>query len=251
MRCQKHATDQHITNLKKKYLKPLCVFSKIKPQFPLTKKTLINKSDTLSTQTTSELDVLLLDGDTLGVDGAQVSVLKEGDEVSFNGLLESTDSRGLESEISLEVLSNLTDETLEGKLADKQLSRLLVSSDFTESDGTGLISVGLLDTSSSRGGGGLSGGLSRNLLSGSLSGGGLSSDSRLGSGHCCERLESVNGLIMTKGGEPKYYIWFGKASISRALARIYQTVMCGPWGVYHILIESGLGLVIEQTRYII
>jgi hypothetical protein len=32
-----------------------------------------------------------LDGDTLGVDGAQVGVLKERDKVGLNGLLESAD----------------------------------------------------------------------------------------------------------------------------------------------------------------
>ena len=49
-----------------------------------------------------------LDGDTLGVDGAEVGVLEEGDEVRLDGLLESTDGGGLESEIRLEVLGNLT-----------------------------------------------------------------------------------------------------------------------------------------------
>ena len=70
------------------------------------------------------------------MDGAQVGVLEQGDEVSLNGLLESTDGRGLEAEVRLEVLSNLTDETLEGKLADEELSRLLVATDLTQSDGT-------------------------------------------------------------------------------------------------------------------
>ena len=63
----------------------------------------------LATKATGELDVLGLDGDTLGVDGAQVGVLEEGDEVRLDGLLESTDGGGLESEIGLEVLGNLTD----------------------------------------------------------------------------------------------------------------------------------------------
>lgn len=49
-----------------------------------------------------------LDGDTLGVDGAQVGVLKERDEVRLDGLLEGTDGGALEAEIGLEVLSNLT-----------------------------------------------------------------------------------------------------------------------------------------------
>ena len=71
------------------------------------------------------MDVLGLDGDTLGVDGSQVGVLKEGDEVSLGGLLKSTDGGGLETEIGLEVLGNLADETLEGELADQKLSGLL------------------------------------------------------------------------------------------------------------------------------
>jgi hypothetical protein len=90
----------------------------------------------LTTKTTGELDVLGLDGDTLGVDGAQVGVLEEGDEVGLNGLLKSTDGRGLEAEVGLEILSNFTDQTLERQLADQELSRLLVATDFTQSDST-------------------------------------------------------------------------------------------------------------------
>jgi hypothetical protein len=101
----------------------------------------------LTTETTSELDVLGLDGDTLGVDGAQVGVLEEGDEVGLDGLLESADGRGLEAEVRLEVLGDLTDKTLEGQLADEKLGRLLVATDLTESDGTRLVAVRLLDTS--------------------------------------------------------------------------------------------------------
>jgi hypothetical protein len=93
-----------------------------------------------------ELVVELTDGNTLGVDSAQVGVLKEGDEVSLNGLLESTDGGALEAEIGLEVLSDLTNETLEGELSDQKLGGLLVTTNLTESDGTGLVSVRLLDT---------------------------------------------------------------------------------------------------------
>ena len=74
---------------------------------------------------------------------------EQGDEVSLNGLLEGTDGGGLESEIGLEVLGNFPDETLEGELADQELSRFLVTTDLTESDGTGAITMGLLDTSGS------------------------------------------------------------------------------------------------------
>jgi hypothetical protein len=86
------------------------------------------------------------------VDGAEVGILEEGDEVSLNGLLKSTDGRALETEIALEVLSNFTNQTLERKLADQELRRLLVATDLTESDGTGLITVRLLDTTGRRGG---------------------------------------------------------------------------------------------------
>ena len=50
---------------------------------------------TLPAKTTGELDVLGLDGHTLGVDGGQVGVFEETDEVGFRGLLKSTDGRGL------------------------------------------------------------------------------------------------------------------------------------------------------------
>jgi hypothetical protein len=70
------------------------------------------------------------------VDGAQVGVFEERDEVGLNGLLKGADGRRLEAEIRLEVLSNLTDETLERQLADQELRGLLVATDLTESDGT-------------------------------------------------------------------------------------------------------------------
>lgn len=55
------------------------------------------------------VDTYRLDGDTLGVDGAQVGILEERDEVRLNRLLKSTDGRGLEAQIGLEVLGDFTD----------------------------------------------------------------------------------------------------------------------------------------------
>jgi hypothetical protein len=68
------------------------------------------------------------------VDGTEVGVLKEGDEVSLNGLLESTNGRRLEAKIGLEVLGDFTDQALEGQLADQEFGRLLVTTNLTESD---------------------------------------------------------------------------------------------------------------------
>ena len=68
------------------------------------------------------------------MDGAQVGIFEEGDEVGLDGLLEGTDGGGLEAEIGLEVLGDFTDQTLEGELADQELGGLLVATDLTESD---------------------------------------------------------------------------------------------------------------------
>ena len=126
---------------------------------------------TLSTDAAGKLDVLGEDGDTLGMDGAEVGVLEESNEVRLGGLLESSDSRALEAEVGLEVLGNLADKTLEGELADEELGRLLVATDLTESDGSRAVAMGLLD--SSRGGGRLAGSLGGEGLAGSLSSGRL------------------------------------------------------------------------------
>jgi len=132
-------------------------------------------------QTTSKGEIFRLNGYTFGVDGSQVSVFKEGDEVSFGGLLERHDGRRLEPQISLEVLSDFTNEPLEWELSDKELSRLLVTSNFTKSNSSRPEAMGLLDATSG-GRCSLSGSLSCKLLTGSFTSGGLASG-LLGTGH--------------------------------------------------------------------
>jgi hypothetical protein len=127
----------------------------------------------LSTEATSELDILGLDSDTLSVDGSQVGIFEKSNEVSLRGFLKGTNGGRLETEISLEVLSDFTNKTLERKLADQKLSGLLVTTDFTKSDGTGSVSVRLLDSSSA--GGTLASSLGSELLTGGLTTGGLAS----------------------------------------------------------------------------
>jgi len=80
------------------------------------------------------------------VNSAQIGVLEKTDEVGLTGLLQGKNGRSLETKISLEVLSDLTDKSLEGKFTDEEFGGLLVTSDLTKSDGTGSVSVGLLDT---------------------------------------------------------------------------------------------------------
>jgi len=107
-----------------------------------------NFLSTFSTDATGQLDVLGHDGDTFGVDGAQVGVLEESNQVCLGSFLESLDGWSLESQVSLEVLSDLTDKTLEWQLADQKLSGFLVSSDLTKSNCTRSVPMGFLDSTS-------------------------------------------------------------------------------------------------------
>jgi len=56
---------------------------------------------------------------------------------SFNADLQSSDGSTLETQIGLEVLGDLSHQTLEGQLADQQLGGLLITTDLTQSHGTG------------------------------------------------------------------------------------------------------------------
>ena len=67
-----------------------------------------------TTDPPGQLDILRHDGHSLGVDGTEVGVLEETHQVGLTSLLKSHDSRALEPQVSLEVLSDLTNKTLEG-----------------------------------------------------------------------------------------------------------------------------------------
>eukprot|EP01052_Picozoa_sp_SAG31_P016554 SAG31_NODE_1101_length_9905_cov_3.367122_8_plen_162_part_00 len=138
----------------------------------------------LATDAAGQLDVLRHDGDTLGVDRAEVGVLEEADQVSLAGLLQSQDSRGLESEVGLEVLCDLADEALEGQFADQELGGLLVLADLTESDGARPVAVGFLDAAGSRSG--FASCLGGELLARSFASGGFACG-LLGASHCVGR----------------------------------------------------------------
>lgn len=98
-----------------------------------------------------QLNVLWHDGDAFGVDRAQIGVFEEAYQVRLAGLLKSHNGRTLETKIGLEILCDLTHETLEGQLADQELSTLLVTTDLTECYSSRPVTMGFLDTA---GGGG-------------------------------------------------------------------------------------------------
>ena len=134
----------------------------------------------LVADTTSQLHISRHDRHTLGVNSAQVGILEQRYQVSLSGLLESHHSGALETQVVLEILSNLTHQTLEGQLADQQLGALLILADLTKSHRSGSVTMGLLHGSGS--GGRLAGSLGSQLLAGDLSSGTLTS-SLLGTSH--------------------------------------------------------------------
>ena len=143
-----------------------------------------------STDPPGKLDILGHDGHPLGMDGAEVGILKETHQVGLAGLLQGHHGGALEPQVRLEVLGDLADQALEGQLADQQLGGLLVPGekasrklrrtvikfhktmkkssfqppDLPERHGAGPVAVGLLDAPG--GGGRLPGGLSGQLLPG-------------------------------------------------------------------------------------
>jgi histone H3 len=80
----------------------------------------------------SKHHVLGHDGDTLRMNGTQVGVLKQSNKVSFQSLLEGKNSRALEMTVCFEILSNLSYQMLEWRLANQKVSRLLVSPDLSK-----------------------------------------------------------------------------------------------------------------------
>ena len=85
------------------------------------------------------------------MDGAKIGIFKETHHVGLSCLLKGEDRLALESQVALVLLSDFSDQSLEGELADEELSGLLELSDLAESDCAGSEPVRLLDTSWSRG----------------------------------------------------------------------------------------------------
>ena len=151
------------------------------------------------------------------MDGAQVRVLEQTHQVGLAGLLEGADGGGLEPQVGLEVLGDLTNKTLEGQLADEQLGGLLVPPDLTEGHGSGPVTVGLLDSSGGRRG--LPGSLGGELLPGGLASGGLTSG-LLGAGHGVDLGElNTNGVPSRR---PEKSIEVGRLSARAILAGVLQ-----------------------------
>ena len=84
------------------------------------------------------------------MDGTQVGVLHDPNQICLRRLLYSQNGVRLEAQIALEVLSNLANQTPKRLLAKEEISSLLVLADLTESDGARTESVGFLDPTAGR-----------------------------------------------------------------------------------------------------
>ena len=100
------------------------------------------------------------------MDGAQIGVLEQADQIGFGSLLQGEHCRRLEAEIRLEVLRDFTNQALkfteleeetwefrfylEGQLPEQEFSGLLVATNLAQSHGAGTVAVGLLDSASGR-----------------------------------------------------------------------------------------------------
>ncbi len=103
----------------------------------------------LSPDTTSQLNILRHDSHTLGVNSAQVSILKQSNKISLGSLLQSQHRRALKPKIGLEILGNLPHQSLERQLSDQQLGWLLVLADLTKGDSSRPVTMRLLHSTSS------------------------------------------------------------------------------------------------------
>jgi len=142
---------------------------------------LAGRLSAFASDSSRQLDILRHDGDSLGVDGAQVGVFEQANQVRFGRFLQRQDRGGLESQVSLEILGDFSDQSLERQLSDEQFRGLLVLADFSQRDGTRAVSVRLLDATSRRRR--FARGLSRELLSRGFATGGFTS-SLFGTSHC-------------------------------------------------------------------
>ena len=79
-----------------------------------------------------ELEIFWHDCDSFGVDGAEVGILIQRDEVRFGGFLQRDERTTLEAQVVLKVLRDLAHQPLERQLSDQQLRRLLELADVAQ-----------------------------------------------------------------------------------------------------------------------
>ena len=89
----------------------------------------------VASDSSGQLHVFSHHGDSVGVDGTEVGVFEEASEIGFSGFLESDQGLGLESEFIVDTRSERSHDSVEWSSWQQHIGRLLISLDFSESDG--------------------------------------------------------------------------------------------------------------------
>jgi hypothetical protein len=101
-------------------------------------------SESLSSNSSSQLEIFSHDSDSFSMDRTQVSIFKKTYEISFSRFLEGKYCWRLESEVTFELLGDLSHQSLEREFSEKEVSGLLVFSDLSQGDSAWSESVGFL-----------------------------------------------------------------------------------------------------------
>merc|ERR1719378_963547 len=94
----------------------------------------------------SQVHIFSLQSDSLGVDTIALGVVQYSTNPHFHGLLQTQHGGSLESELGLEPVGALPDQSLERQTAGQALGALLVSPHFPHGHCSRLETVGLLES---------------------------------------------------------------------------------------------------------
>ena len=97
----------------------------------------------LSPDSSCQEEILWHDGNSPGMDGTQVGIIKQLDKVCLHCFLETQYRRRLESQVCLVVLGDLPHHPLEWQLSDEQCCAPLEVTDVLQSRSPRSVPVGL------------------------------------------------------------------------------------------------------------
>ncbi len=107
--------------------------------------------EALSADSASKVQVLLHHGDSIGVDGTKVGILKQTSDVALGSFLKGDKSGALEAELGVDTIRYCANKALERSPRKHELDRFLVSLNFSDGDCAGSESAFLLNSTLSGG----------------------------------------------------------------------------------------------------
>ena len=107
--------------------------------------------EALTSDSASQIEVFLHDCNSWSMNGAQVGIFEETSQIALSGFLKCKEGLRLESELSIDTVTDCSDESLEWSFSEHEGNGLLVSLYFSEGNSSGSESSGFLDSSLSSG----------------------------------------------------------------------------------------------------